>query len=124
MSQSYGRQDETYMANADFSLFQFRYAVMVAEYTVGLAGANVRALGVIQDLPVQGKAGAPSAIRRTGTSKVVAGAPFAAGVPLTSDGVGRAVQATAGQFINGYALEAATAIGDIVESTVELAGTV
>jgi hypothetical protein len=100
MSQSYGRQDETYMANADFSL------------------------GVIQDLPVQGKAGAPSAIRRTGTSKVVAGAPFAAGVPLTSDGVGRAVQATAGQFINGYALEAATAIGDIVESTVELAGTV
>jgi hypothetical protein len=124
MSQSYGRQDETYMANADLTPYQFRFAVMTAEYTVGLAGANVRAIGVIQDIPVQGKAGAPSAIRRTGTSKIVAGAAFAAGVPLTSDATGRAVQATAGQYINGYALEAATAAGDVVETTVELAGTV
>lgn len=124
MSQSYGRQDETYIANADLSGNQFRAVVVTAEYTVGVAGANVRWLGVQQDLPIKGQAGMPCAVRRSGTTKVIAGAAFAAGVPLTSDAAGRAVQATAGQYINGYALEPASALGDVIEMTLELAGTV
>ena len=117
MSQSYGRADETYMANADLSTHQYKFAVVVAEYTVGLAGANVRTVGIIQDIPVKGQAGAPCVIRRNGTSKLVAGAAIAAGAQLTSDASGRGVTATAGQIINAQALEAAAAAGEIIEVT-------
>src|SRR5881394_2374155 len=102
MSQSYGRQDETYLAAADLSANQFRFVVVSAEYTVNVAGANVRALGVQQDIPIKGQAGMPCVVRRSGTTKIIAGAAFGAGVPITSDAQARGVQAVGGQYINGY----------------------
>ena len=52
-----------------------------------------------------------------------AGASFACGAALTSDANGCAVTATAGKFILAYALEEATAAGQIVRVQIVKAGT-
>ena len=44
----------------------------------------------------------------------VAGGAFAVGSPLAANNAGQLVKATAGNFIIGYALEAATQAGDII----------
>ncbi len=54
-----------------------------------------------------------------GCKQVIAGAAFAAGVYLTSDGSGRAIAAAPAGGVNnnivGIALEAASALGDMPE---------
>lgn len=53
---------------------------------------------------------------------IVAGAAVALGSPIASDAQGRAVVATAGDFILGYATEAAAAAGEVFQITASKAG--
>lgn len=116
MSQSRGGDDLSYFAAGDLSTKQFRGMVFSAEQTVNVAGANVPTCGILQDLP--DAAGVAARVRHSGTSKGVAGAAFAANALLTTDAQGRWVTATSGQNVGAKAIEAATAVGDIVEMMV------
>jgi len=61
---------------------------------------------------------APADIITSGMSDIEAGAAVALGDPITADAVGRAVKSAPGAGVNsniaGFALEAATAAGDII----------
>lgn len=84
------------------------------------AGAD-KAFGVTTD--VDAVLGERADVIHLGEAKVVAGAAFAAGDLLMSDAAGRAIVAAAAAGVNvrtvGYAREAATALGDIVEIVVQ-----
>jgi hypothetical protein len=107
----------TRKADADLSARQYRFVTATASNGCALAGANARALGVLQNKPKSGEA---AAIQTEGQTKVVAGGAFAVGDYVKSDANGKAVQVTgeaAGTIVEllGIALEAAAADGDIVE---------
>lgn len=72
------------------------------------------ALGVIYDAP-RASVGTAVGIIIDGTAEVEAAAAFAVGVPLMADVNGRVLTATTGLFIVGYALQAAGALGDVIE---------
>ncbi len=74
----------------------------------GTSGALV--LGIIAaDAPASISADADVPIIVSGIATVVSGAAFSAGEALMSDGSGKAIPATTGKYIIGYALEAASA---------------
>lgn len=114
MSQSTPVLDKTLLAAGDLSTKQFYGVKMSSDYTVTTSTANPTSnVGVQQDVP--GAAGRGCRVRMLGTSKVVAGAAFAAGASLTTNAAGQFVTATAGQNRDAKALQAAAALGDIVE---------
>lgn len=120
MSQEHGRNDETF--DADTSIvgtgFLNRFVKMTGAHTVGLCGLGQRAIGVLKNQP-EG-IGRPAVVRKPGasvSSKIVAGGVIAAGAEITSDAVGRAITAGATNVVNGITEEAATAIGDVIETT-------
>lgn len=107
--------DHTFLAAADLTTLQFRIVKLMAnkrEVNVATAAADAL-LGVNQEKP--SAVGRPTSVRLLGISKVVAGAAITIHSAITSDGFGRAIATTtAGNSVLGYALEAATAIGDII----------
>lgn len=107
----------TRKADADLSANQYRFVTATASNGCALAGANARALGVLQNKPTSGKA---ATVITDGPTKVVAGGAFDPGDYVKSDANGKAVEVTgeaAGVIVEllGIALEAAGADGDIVE---------
>lgn len=122
MSQATPVLDKTYLAAGDLSTKQYTGVILSAEYTVTTAGANAVAIGVQQDLPAA--AGRGCRVRHLGTSKVLAGAAFAAGAQLKTDAAGAFIAASTGQNAPCIALEAALAAGDIVEALVMPGATV
>lgn len=107
----------TRKADADLSANQYRFVTPTAANGCALAGANARALGVLQNKPTLGLA---AEILTEGQTRVVAGGVFAIGDYVKTDANGRAVQVAgeaAGVIVElvGIALEAAAALGDIVE---------
>lgn len=73
-----------------------------------------RMFGVLKNLPAAGEFATVSVL---GTSKVRAGGSFSANALLKLDSVGRFVTGGGGSDVNrAIALEAATAIGDVVEA--------
>lgn len=84
------------------------------------AGAD-KAFGVTTD--VDADSGERADVIHLGEGKVVAGAAFAAGDLLMSDGSGRAIVAAAAAGANvrtvGYARQSANALGDVVEIMVQ-----
>lgn len=112
---SHGVMDLTFAAAADLSTKQFHFVKITADRTVNSAGAGEMAVGVLQDAP---SAAAQAAnVRMLGTTEIVAGAAFAAGVRLKANASGRAIEAaTANDDFYAIALEAATADGDVVEA--------
>lgn len=115
MGQSSPQFVYTLLAGADLSGARNKFLKMTADQTVGLATANTDAIvGVQDDIPFAA-AGAQVAVRFGGTADIMAGAAVAAGSKVTTDGSGRAVVATTGQDYHGIALEAATALGDLIE---------
>lgn len=91
-------------------------------YTVVAAAAAAdKAIGVSAD--VDAASGERQDIIALGEAKVVAGAAFTAGDLLMSDASGRAVAAAAAAGTNvrtvGYAVQAASALGDICEIMVQ-----
>lgn len=117
MAQMKALLQQTFNAAADLSSFRYRFVVMSADYTVNIAGAGARALGVLQDNPAA--AGRGALVCTDGTTKLVAGAAVAAGALLTSDATGRGVTAGGGTQYSAKALQAATAAGDLIEVQLE-----
>ncbi|MDE2099055.1 MAG: DUF2190 family protein [Patescibacteria group bacterium] len=114
--------DISLVAAADLSSDQFHFVTTDGSGNAALSAAGAPAIGVLQDAPTAGEAGA---VRVMGVSKVVAGAVVAVGSRVASDATGRAVVYTAascaaapgpvaGSQVLGIALEAAGAAGDVI----------
>lgn len=115
MSQSSPGLVYTLITGADLSTHRNKFLKVTADYTVNLAVANTDpVIGVQDDIPMNAAA-AQVAVRMTGTAEVIAGAAVAAGAKVTPDASGRAITAVATQEYHGIALEAATAVGDLIE---------
>lgn len=115
-SNSLGVADLAMQAGADLSAKQY-YCVVADtdEGDVVLAGANVKIMGVLQNAPASGYAATIRTARGV-TTKVIAGDVVAVGDFLSTDSSGRVVKASgAKQIINGQALSAAAAAGEVIE---------
>lgn len=62
-------------------------------------------------------------ITHMGIVPIIAGAPIEAGKPITCDSEGKAIKATAVDYVFGVALEAATQTGDQIEILITHGGT-
>lgn len=143
MSFDYKGVDQTFIAGADLSGYQFR-AVKVTGVDantgyalIGLAGAGEFAIGVLQDKPV---AGHSCRVRTGGVSKMVASGAIAVPALVASDATGKAkaavtgstntadaggaTDALVGSFVLGSILSPASAAGDIVPVLVHPMGAV
>ncbi len=98
------------IAAADLSAKQF-YFVEMTTTGANLAGDGALALGVLQNKPTAGQA---CEIETASVSKVVAGAAIALGANVSSDSAGKAKTSATGNYIQGEALIAALADGDII----------
>lgn len=114
MSQAKADRPQTLLANGAMAS-RFRFVVMTGDYTVGYAGAGVQAAGINQDTADIAGRGVNVATGNNPSSKLEAGAAFAAGAKLAPDASGRGVTAVGGQPYSARAMQAATALGDIVE---------
>lgn len=85
------------------------------------AGADVP-LGVIYNAP-RANIGTAVGIIVLGTAEVEAGAAFAVNTPLMADANGRVIAATATNYVVGVALQAAAALGDVIEMRLTAPGT-
>jgi hypothetical protein len=91
---------------------QFLFVVMTAT-GIALAGAGVSCIGVLQDKP--NAAGQEAEVAVVGMiSKVVAGAAVNEGDQIMSNASGQGITATAGNFVNGFALAAASGAGVLI----------
>lgn len=105
---------ETFEAGADISASQFRFVELASDGQVdpvGTAGGN--AVGVLYNLPAA--AGRAAQVAVTGRVKVVAGAAITRGAKVSSDNVGRAITAVSTHHVQGRAVQAATAAGEVIE---------
>ena len=109
-------------AGAGLSAAQYRFVALNANGEVLLAGAGDKAIGVLQNDPLQGQA---ATVQVLGISKVVAGGAINIGDYVASDASGKAKAAVAssantttgaitGSHIVGIALEAATAADQVI----------
>jgi len=90
----------------------FIFVVQAADGQVDPVGtAGVRTDGVLLD--TAGAAGRPVAVAYDGRTKVLAAGTIARGAAVSSNNAGRAIAATTGHIIQGYAEEAAVT-GQIV----------
>ena len=101
----------TRIADADLSAKQYYFVKIAADNKWGVCGDGELGLGVLQNKPT---AGLECEVVRSGISKVVAGDAVTEGAFVASDGNGKAVPATSGEYILGVAYEAASADGDII----------
>lgn len=115
-------KDGQCVAGADLSAKQYYFVVLSAARTLAVnAVSGGKVFGVLQNKPI---AGDPCEVVRGGTTKVIAGAAFAAG-PIMSDGNGKAIAAaTTGSTIQGEALEAATAAGELITVSLGVVGVI
>ena len=117
----------SFVAGADLRSYPF--APVRLDTTTGrvvLAGANERAIGILQNKPNNGET---ASVMLYGISKAVAAGSISIGSPVVSAGNGRVQAAgtfhnhgasssnppTAQQRIIGFALTAATASGQVIE---------
>lgn len=106
---------DTYLAGADLSAAQFRFVEFTSGNVTRCNAAGERALGVLQNNP---KSGAAADVVLTGITKVVASAAIAQGALITTTNDGKAVTAASGNTVNGRALEAATADGQLITAQI------
>ena len=124
MSQQVPGHVETFVAAADLSGNNNRWVKVTADNTVGQATAVGDAIiGVQKDIP-HPVAGAQVSVMLSGTPMIMAGAAISAGAPLTTDGSGRAITATSTQRYHARAIQAATALGDLIQCDLHQKGTV
>lgn len=81
--------------------------------TLPASGADVP-LGVIYNKP-RTNVGTAVGIIIAGTAEVIAAAAFAVNIPLMADANGRVLTATATNYVVGVSLQAAAALGDVIE---------
>lgn len=97
-------------AGADLSEKLHFFAHIDTDGDIVLAGAGEHVAGVITEAAAENK---PVTIAFGAIGKVIAGASIAAGARIASDGDGKAVTASSGNFEVGTAITAADA-GDVV----------
>lgn len=115
MSMTYPFQ-KSYMAEAAVVVNRIVKPGVAAYALLQSSAAADFHMGVINELPAA--IGTTTDVVRDGPAVVEAGAAFAAGTPLTSDALGRAIAAAPATGVNvrivGFADEAASAAGDVV----------
>jgi hypothetical protein len=105
----------TRKADIDLSANQFFAVIATAANGCTIAALNARALGILQNKPTINQAA--QVLLTPSLTKAVAGGVFAPGDPLKVDANGRLIlspEAATDRTV-AYALEAAAALGDIVE---------
>lgn len=106
-------------AGADLSAAQFKAVKYDVSGNLVLAGAGELACGVLQNDPALNQTGDVMVL---GVTRAIAGAAFAKGVALASNGTGLLVAAAGGDHVVGLSRGAAAASGDIVPVLVTLGG--
>ena len=111
-------------ANADLSSHQYKFVVINSS---GKAALNTtsggRCAGVLENKP--NAADVPATIVRYGAKAVVrAGDAITAGALVMSNNAGLAITATTGGHVQGQALQAAAASGNLIEVLLDYQGTV
>ena len=118
MSQAIEGIDITMEAASDLSAKQYFAVKMSAADKVDVAGANEKAIGILQNEPESGEA---ALVRITGTSKVKShdGSGIAVGDLLTPDANGKLEEVDADkEWCIAQALEASSADDDVIEAIV------
>jgi hypothetical protein len=104
MATMQSRDTRTFVAGEDLSAAQFKFVTLEAGNVVDLAdSAGENCVGV---LLVEGAAARAVTVVMTGSVMVEAGGTVTAGGAVATDATGRAVDATTGDIIMGYAREA------------------
>ena len=104
MATMQSRDTRTFVAGEDLSTAQFKFVTLEADGQVDLAdSAGENCVGV---LLVEGEAARAVTVVLTGSVMVEAGGTVTAGGAVATDASGRAVDATTGDIIMGYAREA------------------
>ena len=99
------RDTRTFIAGVDLSAAQFKFVTLEADGFVDLANsAGENCIGVCL---VGGAAGAAVTVAISGKVMVEAGGTIAAGAAVQTDANGDALTAATGDYVMGYALEAA-----------------
>ena len=107
MATMQSRDTRTFVAGEDLSAAQFKFVTLEAGNVVDLAdSAGENCVGV---LVVEGAAARAVTVVMTGSVMVEAGGTVTAGAAVATDATGRAVDATTGDIIMGYAREAGVA---------------
>ena len=107
MATMQSRDTRTFVAGEDLSAAQFKFVTLEADGQVDLAdSAGENCVGV---LLVEGAAARAVTVVMTGSVMVEAGGTVTAGGAVATDATGRAVDATTGDIIMGYAREAGVA---------------
>lgn len=107
MANMQSRDTRTFVAGEDLSAAQFKFVTLEADGQVDLAdSAGENCIGV---LLVEGEAGRAVTVVMTGSVMVEAGGTVTNGGAVATDATGRAVDATTGDIIMGYAREAGVA---------------
>lgn len=99
-------------ASADLSASQFCFVTTNSSGQLAVTAAGAAADGVLQDKP--NGAGVEGQVGILGVTKVVTGAAVTAGDPLMVDGAGKAITATAGNYIRARALVSSGGAGVII----------
>ena len=104
MATMQSRDTRTFVAGEDVSTAQFKFVTLEADGQVALAdSAGENCIGV---LLVEGEADRAVTVALTGSVMVEAGGTVTNGGAVATDATGRAVDATTGDIIMGYAREA------------------
>jgi len=107
MATMQSRDTRTFVAGEDLSTAQFKFVTLEADGQVDLAdSAGENCVGV---LLVEGEAARAVTVVLTGSVMVEAGGTVTAGGAVATDATGRAVDATTGDIVMGYAREAGVA---------------
>jgi hypothetical protein len=118
-----GRSDGTRRAAADMSVkadYQYRFVIVDATGRAArTTGAGAAVYGVLQNDPGLNQA---ATIMIDGMSKMRSGAAVAVGAPVTTDNVGRVVEAETGDQILGTCLVASAAEGEIISVQLDRQG--
>lgn len=106
------RDTRTFVAGEDLSAAQFKFVTLEADGEVDLAdAAGENCIGV---LLVEGAAARAVTVALTGSVMVEAGGTVTNGGAVATDATGRAVDATTGNIIMGYAREAGV-VNQVIE---------
>ena len=124
MASGAGGIDVTYKCTTDLSAKQYYAVALSANHTVGLAGANAKVVGILQNKP-NGTLGESAVVRVIGLTKHVVGeASLTVGDVLTSTAAGKGEQVdAAGEWAYGVVTDSGdntVADGDIL--TIQLIG--
>ena len=104
MATEQSRNTRTFVAGEDLSTAQFKFVTLESNNEVNLAdSAGENCIGVLR---TDGAAGVAVAVLVEGPVIVECGGTVTAGGAVATDATGRAVDATTGDIIMGYAREA------------------